>query len=153
GLVHRDVKPSNLMRPPEGTVKLLDLGLARWREEGGVGDDLTGNAQGMGTPDYQAPEQVRGAAAVDGRADLYGLGATLFFLLTGRAPFAHRKGLYVKLDAHRDEAPPDVRQFRPEVSAALAELVSRLLAKKPEHRPQTAAEVAAALDTFVAGVA
>jgi serine/threonine protein kinase len=144
GLVHRDLKPSNLMRTPDGTVKILDLGLARWREAT-TGEDLTGPGQVMGTPDYLAPEQLRSAATVDIRADLYGLGGTLFYLLTGQAPFAQRRGLYEKLDAHEREQPPDVRSLRPEVPADLAELVGRLLAKKPEERPQTPGEVAAEL--------
>jgi serine/threonine protein kinase len=102
----------------------------------------------MGTPDYVAPEQISGAATVDVRADLYSLGATLFHLLAGRAPFADRGGLWPKLDAHRQAPPPDLRRLRPEVPAGLAELVARLLAKKPEDRPQTPAEVAAALTAF-----
>jgi serine/threonine protein kinase len=147
GLVHRDIKPSNLIRTADGTVKVLDLGLARWRVE--TAGDLTGPGQGVGTPDYMAPEQVRNAATVDGRVDLYGLGGTLFYLLTGKAPFAHRMEVYAKMDAHRSEPPADLRVLRAEVPAALAELVSRLLAKRPEDRPQTAAEVAAALDDCV----
>jgi serine/threonine protein kinase len=146
GLVHRDVKPSNLMRTGEGTVKVLDLGLARWKVQGA--GELTATEQLLGTPDFLAPEQVRDAAAADLRADLYGLGGTLFYLLTGRAPFAHHQGVYGKLDAHRSEAPPDVRGLRPEVPLPVADLLSRLLAKEPGDRPQSAAEVAAALAAF-----
>jgi hypothetical protein len=148
GLVHRDIKPSNLMRTPEGVVKILDLGLARWRTENPAGEDLTGAGQTLGTPDYLAPEQLATAAEADIRADLYGLGGTLFFLLTGRAPFAHRRGLYAKLEAAKNETPPDVRSLRPEISMGLAELVKRLLAKRSEDRPQTPGEVAAALEAF-----
>jgi serine/threonine protein kinase len=148
GLVHRDIKPSNLMRTPEGVVKILDLGLARWRAEHPGGEDLTGAGRTLGTPDYLAPEQLDRAAEVDIRADLYGLGATLFFLLTGRAPFAHRHGLYPKLEAARKETPPDVRTLRPEVPVPLADLVAGLLAKRPADRPQTPAEVAVALGAF-----
>jgi tRNA A-37 threonylcarbamoyl transferase component Bud32 len=147
GMVHRDVKPSNLMRTPQGVVKVLDLGLARWRavEEGG--EDLTAAGAVMGTPDYLAPEQVR-SGAVDARADLYGLGGTLFYLLTTKAPFTHRQGMYEKFKAHEQEAAPDVRSLRPEVPAELAALVARLLAKEPQDRPSTAGEVAAALAPF-----
>ena len=108
GLIHRDVKPSNLMRTPEGMVKVLDLGLARLPVEDGSGENLTGSGQPVGTPDYLSPEQAAGAT-VDARSDLYGLGCTLFYLLTCRPPFAHRRGWLGKLQAHQDESPADVR--------------------------------------------
>jgi serine/threonine protein kinase len=151
GLVHRDVKPSNLMRTPDGVVKVLDLGLARWREEATPEDDLTGVGRFLGTPSYLAPEQARSAAEADIRADVYGLGGTLFYLLTGRAPFAHHEDWGQKLEAHQAEAPPGVRALRPEVPAELAELVGRLLAKRPEDRPQTPGEVATALARLARG--
>jgi hypothetical protein len=150
GLVHRDVKPSNLMRTPEGVVKVLDLGLARLAAEDGAGENLTGTGQPVGTPDYLSPEQAAGAA-VDSRSDLYGLGGTLFYLLTGRAPFDHRRGWLGKLQAHRDESPPDVRALRPDVPTALADLVGGLLDKEPKRRPRTAGEVSAALTEFAGG--
>jgi serine/threonine protein kinase len=89
GLVHRDLKPSNLMRTPAGEVKILDFGLARWQrpESAENTDGLTAPSDGLGTPDYVAPEQTLHAASVDIRADLYALGCTLVFLLTGKAPF------------------------------------------------------------------
>ena len=143
-LVHRDLKPSNVMLSSEGVVKLLDLGLARWLGEGAAGD-CTSPGQVMGTADYMAPEQGRDAASVDGRADLYALGATLFFLLTGKPPFAHHSGMLDKMRAHAEEPPPDVRALRPEVPPAVAEMVARLLAKQPADRPATAEEAATAL--------
>ncbi len=150
GLVHRDLKPSNLMRTPEGTVKILDFGLARLRS--GPGDPaLTEMGQIMGTPDYMAPEQIEASAAVDIRADLYSLGATLFHLLAGKPPFAHHRETWPKLDAHRLEQPPDIRQFCPKIAPELAALVQRMLAKRPEDRPQTPAEAAAALAPFCRG--
>jgi len=147
GLVHRDIKPSNLMRLPDGTLKILDFGLAHFSTAAAT-EGMSRSGQVVGTPDYMAPEQIEATTAVDSRADLYSLGATLFFLLTGRPPFAHHTELWPKLDAHRQEPPPDVRQLRGDVPPALAELVARLLAKRPEDRPQTPAEAAAALASF-----
>jgi serine/threonine protein kinase len=145
GFVHRDLKPSNLMRTPDGTIKVLDLGLARRIDATPIGLELTQTGMGMGTPDYLAPEQVSDAASADPRADLYGLGATLFHLLTGRPPFADRDSKQAKLLAHQTQEAPDVRSLRPEIPAALASLVSRLLAKEPPNRPPSAAAVLAEL--------
>jgi len=147
GLVHRDLKPSNLMRTTTGTVKVLDLGLAR-EQAGPAANDLTPANQIMGTPDFLAPEQIENAAGVDIRADLYSLGATLFYLLTGRGPFAHHERLLAKLNAHGHEVPPDVRSLRPEVPAEVAALVARLLAKQPDQRYATPQELADALVPF-----
>jgi serine/threonine protein kinase len=147
GLVHRDIKPSNLMRTPAGMVKVLDLGLSRWTAPSLAGE-LTAANQVMGTPDFISPEQINEAAAVDIRADIYSLGATLFYLLTGRAPFAHRTDILAKLRAHGEEAPPDIRSLQPGIPSGVAALVSQMLAKQPEQRPTTPQEVGNALAPF-----
>jgi len=128
-------------------VKVLDLGLARWSFAAGAGE-LTPPFTLMGTPDFVAPEQIDDAAGVDARADLYSLGATLFYLLTGRAPFAHHRDLFPKLMATGEETPPDLGSLRPGVDEGLAGLVARLLAKQPGERPATAWELADALAAF-----
>jgi serine/threonine protein kinase len=147
GWVHRDLKPSNLIRTPEGVVKILDLGLAHWLSPEEGSEDLTSAGMILGTADYIAPEQV-GGMELDARADLYGLGGVLFFLLTGRGPFAHCKGRAARLAAHVQETAPDVRALRPETPAPVANLVARLLARDPADRPASAAEVARLLASF-----
>ncbi|WP_254508695.1 serine/threonine protein kinase [Anatilimnocola floriformis] len=153
GLVHRDVKPSNLMLTSKGQVKVLDLGLALLADQLQP-QDLTTSGQMMGTIDYMAPEQGGDSHRVDARADIYSLGATLYKLLTGDAPFSgpQHDTLMRKFVALSSEKPAPVRTKRPEVPAVLAAIVERMLAKDPAARPATADEVAAALSPFIAGV-
>jgi WD40 repeat protein len=147
GLVHRDVKPHNLMRAADGTVKVLDFGLAALGGDPAGDGGLTGPNAVIGTPDYMAPEQAEDARAADARADVYSLGCTLFHLLTGQAPFAGRPVL-LKLLAHRIEAPPRARGLRPELPAALDAVLRRALAKRPQERFASAGELAEALAPF-----
>lgn len=148
GLVHRDIKPSNLMLTPHGTVKLLDLGLARFEHPTGGGDEMTGAGQPMGTADYMAPEQVSDSRVADIRADIYSLGCTLFKLLTGHAPFSgpEGRGTFDKLTAHVNDPPPSILEYEPGLPPELAQLVERMLAKSPDDRPATPAELASALE-------
>jgi serine/threonine protein kinase len=153
-LVHRDVKPSNLMLAADGQVKVLDLGLARLLpDEPAPGQDQTPSAWMVGTWDYLAPEAVTGGRPVDARSDLYSLGCTLYKLLTGRVPFG--KPTYEaplqRVLARLQEPVPSVRQHRPEVPEELAALVHRLLARDPAERFASAAALAEALRPFAAG--
>lgn len=157
GLVHRDIKPSNVMLTPAGEVKLLDLGLARFYAGDGArvpaGEEMTGTGQAMGTADYMAPEQASDSRTVDIRADLYSLGCTLYKLLSGRAPFSGPEyhSTLDKLNAHVHQPVPPVRQFAPDVPEGLGPVLDRLLAKDPDDRFATPAEVAEALAPWCVG--
>jgi serine/threonine-protein kinase len=148
GLVHRDIKPQNLLlTKKEATVKILDMGLARLApgdEAGDYSTTITYEGMFMGTADYIAPEQAREAHGVDIRADLYSLGCTLYYLLTAKVPFPG--GTRVdKVIRHEIEEPVPVERLRPDLPAAVAEVVRRLMAKRVQDRFQTPAEAAAAL--------
>ena len=153
GMVHRDIKPSNLMLTPRGEVKILDLGLALLQRGDGELQGITTVGRFMGTLDYMAPEQADDSHEVDIRADVYGLGATLYRLICGVPPFAgnsYRSPLK-KLKALATEPVPRVRDRRPEVPAGLAQVIERMLAKEPADRFAAPAEVAEALQPFTTG--
>jgi len=152
GLVHRDVKPSNLMLVRGGGVQVLDLGLARSFMEA-TADTLTARGMLLGTADYLAPEQWEHAHAADTRADIYSLGCTLYHLLAGRPPFAgeQQQSVLQKMRAHMESSPPPIGQLRPEVPAGLGAALDRMLAKDPADRFQSPAEVAEALRPFLPG--
>ena len=157
GLVHRDIKPANLMLSHSGVVKLLDLGLAKFHADRRPIDErsgpLTQAGTTMGTVDYMAPEQWEDSSGVDIRADLYSLGCTLFFLLAGHAPYGdkaydtNRK----KLMAHVVAPIPSLRAVRPDCPEALDCVLARALAKEPDDRFQTPAELADAMGPFAKG--
>jgi serine/threonine protein kinase len=152
GLVHRDVKPSNLMVARDGVVKLLDLGLARSTEDAPAGA-LTGTGVLLGTADYLAPEQWDRPHAVDSRADIYGLGCTLYHLLTGGPPFSGEayESVFSKMRAHIEESPLPVDAHRLDLPAGLAAVVAKMMAKNPADRFASPAEVATALQPFATG--
>jgi hypothetical protein len=148
GLVHRDVKPHNLLLTPQGQVKVVDFGLAHLARADGAATPVT-SAPLLGTPDYTAPEQARDPSAVDVRADVYSLGCTLYYLLTGQPPFPGGTPLQ-KLLNHQERPPRPVTELRPDVPPAVAALLRRMLAKDRARRPATPGEVAAELAPFAA---
>jgi hypothetical protein len=139
GVVHRDIKPSNLLVDRGGTIKILDLGLVRFvnpeKTDGHSTDSghLTQTGEILGSFDYMAPEQAIDTKRVDHRADIYSLGCTLYFLLSGRAPFRGETSMQ-KLLAHRESAIPSLRQLPTEIPLALDSVFHRMMAKKAEDR-------------------
>ncbi|HEV3257823.1 MAG TPA: serine/threonine-protein kinase [Gemmataceae bacterium] len=153
GLVHRDVKPSNLMLTTGGEVKLFDLGLARRLLEPDTGERITLHGEILGTLDYVAPEQCMDPHAVDIRADVYGLGCTLYELLAGQPPFARPgyESAFQKMKAHVEAPVPPIQESRPDVSERLATALGRMLAKDRAGRFASPAEVVRAVQPFAAG--
>jgi anti-sigma factor RsiW len=164
GMVHRDIKPGNLLLTPEGRIKILDFGLTRFARESAPSGSVAVAPPGgpdsaaltqfgclMGTPDYIAPEQIRDPHAADIRADLYSLGCTLYCLLAGQGPFAKAGGLE-KLMAHSEGSPRPLTVFRHDVPPGLVRVMERMMAKDPAQRYQTPVDAAAALEPYtVAG--
>ncbi len=145
GVIHRDIKPQNLIVEPSGTLKVMDFGIARLATRK---DGVTQAGMAIGTPEYMAPEQLLGDN-VDFRADLYAAGCVLFECLTGRPPFVADSPITL-VAKQLEEIPPSPASLNPEVSEPLAALVLQTLNKDPAQRPQAAAELHDALDALTA---
>jgi serine/threonine protein kinase len=139
GLIHRDLKPSNIMLTPNGHAKILDLGLALIEGEDLPEDKRIVGGVGyvVGTMDYIAPEQVEDPTKVDGRADLYALGCSIYFVLTGQPPFPGGTSQQ-KIKKHLNEWPEQLTVLNPTIPAPFAKLIDHLMAKRPENRPASA---------------
>ncbi len=144
GLVHRDIKPGNLLLDKTGVIKVLDMGLARFFEESSTLTTELCSGSVIGTADYMAPEQAVNSHDVDIRADIYSLGVTLYALLTGKPPWADAT-VTQKLLAHHMREPVPMHVTRPDVPPEFAEIVGKMMAKQPANRYQIPAEVVDAL--------
>jgi eukaryotic-like serine/threonine-protein kinase len=142
GLVHRDVRPGNLLIDRQGNVRILDMGLARFAQE--EGDVLT-QGEILGQPEYLAPEQGADSHNVDIRADIYALGATCYYLLMGEPPYAEEKTLAKKLLAKTQRSPKPIRELRPEVPEELIAVIEKMMAPNRKNRYPTPIAVAEAL--------
>lgn len=148
GLIHRDIKPANLLVDKEGTVKILDMGLARFSDDSQASLTKAYDQKMIGTVDYLSPEQALDSHNVDLRADIYSLGCTLYFLLSGDAPFPQGT-IPQRLMAHQKEEPADIRKTRPDAPEELLAICQKMMAKSTADRYQTADEVVDALTEFL----
>ena len=151
GLIHRDIKPGNLFLSDDQTVRILDLGLA---QDFDSDENLTRdfNERVLGTADYLAPEQAADSHTVDTRADIYSLGCSLYFLLTGQPPFTEGT-LVQRLISHQTKIPPAVAEFRNDVPDELNQILLKMMAKNPKDRISTAGDVVMQLSSFLATTA
>lgn len=149
GLVHRDIKPANCLVDQHRTVKLLDLGLAKLTEDDQASLTMANEENVLGTADYLAPEQALNSHEADSRSDIYSLGCTLYFLLTGSPPFPEGS-ISERLLKHQTARPESIFKVRPDAPPSLVEICESMMAKKPIERPQTAGDVSALLKEWLA---
>ncbi len=147
-LIHRDVKPANLLVDPKGVVKILDLGLALFSDSEEASLTVAHNENVLGTADYLAPEQAVNSHKVDHRADIYGLGCSLYFLLTGHPPFPEGS-LAQRIAKHQTQMPEDIRKERPDCPRDLADICVKMMQKRPEKRYANMHDVAEALEAWL----
>ncbi len=144
GIIHCDVKPSNLLVNKDGVVKIVGMGLSRLQEPGQIGGKAQDDSRMLDSIDFLAPEQALGTTGLDYRVDVYSLGCTLYFLLTGQPPFPEGL-LYERLMMHQSKQPESIDKFRSDVPKELIEVCRKMMAKKPDDRFQSAKAVAGAL--------
>lgn len=148
GMIHRDIKPGNILVDRQGVAKLLDMGLARFYHD--EQDQLTlkyDDKNVLGTADYVAPEQTRDSRNIDIRADVYGMGATFYYILAGQPPFPEAT-IAEKLIAHQTKKPTPLRDLRSEIPQGVARIIEKMMAKDPKDRYQTPQEVVDALEVW-----
>jgi eukaryotic-like serine/threonine-protein kinase len=148
GLIHRDIKPANLLVDGRGVVKVLDLGLAMFANSEQASLTIAHEENVLGTADYLSPEQGISSHTVDARTDIYSLGCTLYYVLTGHPPFPEGS-LTQRLMMHQTQAPASIFIDRPDAPPALVDICVRMMSKSPEERYQTASEVASVLQQFL----
>jgi serine/threonine protein kinase len=145
GVIHRDIKPQNMVVEPSGFLKVMDFGIARLANPP-KGKGLTEAGMSIGTPDYMSPEQLQGLD-LDPRSDLYSAGVVLFECVSGRVPF-EADTPWALIAKHLEEVPPDPRSLNAEVPDTLAAVILKAMGRKPEDRYQSAAEMYGALDVI-----
>jgi len=148
GLIHRDVKPANLLVDSKGIVKILDLGLALFSDNERASLTVEHNENVLGTADYLAPEQAVNSHKVDHKADIYGLGCSLYFVLTGHPPFPEGT-LAQRIAKHQSQSPDDIRKDRPDCPRDLADICMKMMQKRAEKRYANMREAADALEAWL----